>query len=429
MTEGNGWHPLVAPVAALAVLSKWAFELGLEELNRRHVLAHADAVPAAHQEVVDPATYAKSVRYTLAKSRLNQAEDTVRVGWLLMILFSGVLPWSHAALTHRLGDSSGVSAAFLFAVGLALVLPLLPFGWYAQFRLEARFGFNTTTRRTWCLDRLKGFWLAAVLGYPLLVLVLKLVDWTGGWWWLWAWAAITGFQLALTWLAPVLILPLFNQFTPLGPGTLRERLLALAARTDFPAKDVQVMDGSRRSRHSNAFFTGFGRFRRIVLFDTLLAQLTEPQVEAVLAHEIGHFRRRHVPKLMAWSATSLLAGLGVTAWLAQQAWFGEAFGFSPGPVAPALLLCALLGGTVTFWTSPLLNRWSRRFEYEADAFSAQAMGEAASLVGALRKLTEQNLANLTPHPWFSRFYYSHPTLLEREQHLATPPPGLDRGSG
>jgi STE24 endopeptidase len=230
-------------------------------------------------------------------------------------------------------------------------------------------------------------------------------------WWLWAWGAILAFQLLMLVLAPILILPLFNKFTPLPEGSLRERLLALAERTGFRARGIQVMDGSKRSRHSNAFFTGFGRFRKIVLFDTLIEQLQESELAAVLAHEIGHYKKGHIPK-------SLLAAFYVLAWLARQDWFYRVFGFEPGHLAPAFLLFGLLAGTVTFWLTPLANAWSRRFEYQADAFAARAMGESTSLVGALRKLNEKNLSNLTPHPLFSGFHYSHPTLLERERALA-----------
>jgi STE24 endopeptidase len=219
---------------------------------------------------MDEATYAKSVQYTLARSGFSRFEDTYDVVVLLVVLFSGVLPWAFDFSHAQFGSSAWAMAGFLFAVGFVLTLPGLPVNWFEQFRLEARFGFNTTTQKTWWLDRFKGFLLALALGYPLLVLVLKFVEWTGGWWWLWAWGALLAFQLVMMVLAPVLILPLFNKFTPLPDGSLRERLVKLAERTNFRAKSIQVMDGSKRSRHSNAFFTGFGRFRKIVLFDTLV---------------------------------------------------------------------------------------------------------------------------------------------------------------
>jgi STE24 endopeptidase len=378
-------------------------------------------MPAALSEAIDSATYAKTTDYTLAKGRLSQVEDSFHTVVLLAVLCSGVLPWAYAEFTGWLGGSAWAMAAFLMAAGVALTLPGLPFDWHAQFRLEERFGFNTSTPRLWWMDRAKGLLVAVVLGYPLLALVLKLVEWSGAWWWFWAWGCVLGFQVLMLALAPIVILPLFNKFTPLPQGTLRDRLLALSERTGFYAKAIQVMDGSKRSRHSNAFFTGFGRFRKIVLFDTLLAQLTEPEMEAVLAHEIGHYKKKHIPKMLLWSMASLFAGFWLIAWLARQEWFYEAFGFQSVSIVPALLLCGLMSGAITFWLSPLANLWSRRYEYQADAYAAQTMKEVKSLIGALRKLNEKNLSNLTPHPLYSGFYYSHPGLLERETALKNLP--------
>jgi STE24 endopeptidase len=404
-------------VAAVVIL-KWAAQIWLERLNLNHVRAHAGAVPDAFKGVVDESTYRKSVEYTSAKGKFDQLETTYQVAILLLILFTGVLPWAFNLFTVWLGSSAWAMAVFLLAVGLALSLPGLPLAWYDQFRLEERFGFNTSTQKIWWLDRLKGLLLGIVLGYPLLVLVLKFVDWTGAFWWLWAWAALLAFQMIMAVLAPVLILPLFNKFTALPDGSLRDRLLSLAERTRFRARSIQVMDGSKRSRHSNAFFTGFGQFRKIVLFDTLIQQLAEPELEAVLAHEIGHFKKKHIPKMLAFSALASLVGFFCLSVLAKQDWFYRAFGFTPGNIAPALLLFGLLSGLVTFWFSPVAHWWSRRYEYQADAFAAETMNEPRSLIAALRKLNEKNLSNLTPHPIYSGFYYSHPTLFEREQALA-----------
>ena len=397
--------------------AKWAVQLWLERLNQRNVLAHAGGVPAAFRDVIDGPTYARMVEYTLAKARLHQVELTYNAAVLVAVLFSGVLPWAFARLSQGLGTSAWAMAALLFVIGVALSLPGLPLDWYSQFRLEQRFGFNTTTQKLWWLDRFKGLLLALALGYPLLVLVLKLVEWTGPWWWVWAWAALLAFQFLLAVLAPVLILPLFNKFTPLPEGSLRGRLLKLAEQTRFRARSIQVMDGSKRSRHSNAFFTGFGRFRKIVLFDTLIQHLAEPELEAVLAHEIGHFKKKHIPKMLVASALGSLAGFYLLAWLARQTWFYRSFGFDAASLVPALLLFGLLSGLLTFWFSPLAHWWFRRYEYQADAFAAQVMKEPRPLVGALRKLNEKNLSNLTPHPLYSGFYYSHPTLLERERAL------------
>jgi STE24 endopeptidase len=405
---------------------KWGAQLWLEHLNQRHVLAHSSAVPEPFKETIDEGAYRKSAAYTLAKSRFQQVELTFAAVLLAVLLFSGVLAAGYRGFVSHAGASAWSLALFLFVTGVVLALPGLPLDWYSQFRLEERFGFNTTSQKTWWLDRFKGLILGALLGIPLLALVLKLVDWTGKSWWLWAWGAFFGFQLLMAVLAPVLIMPLFNKFTPLHQGTLRERLFNLAHRTRFQARSIQLMDGSKRSTHSNAFFTGFGRFRKIVLYDTLVAQLQEPELEAVLAHEIGHFKRRHILKMLLMAALLSLGGFFVLSLLLHQAWFFEAFGFQPGELAPALLLFGLLGSLVTFWFSPLGHWWSRKYEYEADAFAANVMNEASSLVGALRKLNAKNLSNLTPHPLYSGFYYSHPTLLEREQALQGAAPASAR---
>ena len=400
------------------IFARTGMQFWLEKLNQRHVLAHADKVPEAFQSVIDEPAYKKSVAYTLAKSKFQQIELAFDTVLLLVVLFSKVLPWFYNTFQQQFGTSVWAGAAFLFAAGILLSIGGLPFAWYSQFRLEDRFGFNTTTPKVWWLDRAKGLLLALILGYPLLVLILKLVQWTVDLWWLFAFACVLGFQLLMMVLAPILILPLFNKFTPLPDGTLRERLLALGKKTGFHAKSIQVMDGSRRSRHSNAFFTGFKRFRKIVLFDTLIEQLTEPELEAVLAHEIGHYQKKHIPKMLLWSAATLFMTFYFISVLARQNWFYEAFGFQNNDIVIALFLFSLLSGVVTFWFSPVAHWWSRKHEYEADRYAAEATGQPAWIISALRKLNEKNLSNLTPHPLYSGFYYSHPTHLEREKALA-----------
>jgi len=419
---------VVTMLVAVLILARWLVELGLSRLNQRYVFAHADNIPEPFRGMIDQSAYASAVQYTLAKNRFGQFADTWQTLILLLALFSGVLPWAYELSRAHLGETAWTMAAFLFAVTVLLTLPELPLDWHEQFRLEHKFGFNTTTPRIWWLDRMKGFLLALVLGYPLLVLVLKFVEWTGNSWWLWAWGVLLAFQLAMALLVPVLILPLFNKFTPLPEGSLHERLARLAEQTQFHAQSIQVMDGSKRSRHSNAFFTGFGRWRKIVLFDTLIAQLSEPELEAVLAHEIGHYKLRHIPKMLIVLAIGSLGGFWVISILARQDWFYRAFGFEPGGIVPPLLMFGLLAGTVTFWFSPVAHWWSRRHEYEADAFAAGVMKQAGSLISALRKLSEKNLSNLTPHPTYSAVYYSHPTLLERQQALAGQPslPSVER---
>jgi len=410
-------------IALVLILARAIAELWLSRLNQRHVRAHANQVPLAFREMIDNTTYRRSVDYTLAKSRFGEAVTLFDVVLLIALLFSGVLPWTFEKFTATFGASVLAMASFLFAAGVVASVVSLPFAWYAQFKLEDRFGFNTTTLKTWIVDRFKGLLVALSLGFPLLVLVLKLIEWTGSYWWIWSAAVVIVFQLLLMLIAPAVIMPLFNKFTPLPEGSLRERLFALARRTDFPTRSIEVMDGSKRSRHSNAFFTGFGRLRKIVLFDTLTTQLAEPELESVLAHEIGHYKKRHVVKLLGVSIFGVFIGFAAVAWLARQEWLYRAFGFAyhagfaAANLVPAMLLFALLAGTISFWFSPLVHLWSRRFEYEADAFARATMDDAQPLIQALRKLTEKNLSNLTPHPLFSGFYYSHPTLLERERAL------------
>lgn len=408
---------IVAATAAGLILARLAAQVTLSWLNRRHTIDHAGEVPRVYREFIEPSEYRKSIRYTLAKERFATAGNLYSTAVLLLALFSGILPWTFHIFSNHVGRSVWAMAAFLFIVGLGLSLLDLPFAWILQFRMEQRFGFNTTKQQTWWLDRVKVFFLSLGIGYPLLTLILKMATW-GAAWWFWDWIVMVAVQLLLSVLAPVLILPLFNKLTPLPEGSLRGRLLSLASQTHFQIRAIQIMDGSKRSRHSNAFFTGFGRFRKIVLFDTLVGQLSETELEAVVAHEIGHYKMGHVPKMLVISLLGTLAGFYLLSLLARQAGFCQAFGFGSAQIAPAFLIFGLLAGTVGFWISPCWHWWSRRHEYQADAFAAHATGQWQSLAGALRKLHGKNLSNLVPHPLYSGFYYSHPTLLEREEALA-----------
>lgn len=393
-------------------------ELVLASLNRAEVRRHAGTPPPAVAAIMDEATYAKSVAYTLEKSRFGVLTGIFDTLVLALVVFGGVLPSLFSLIVGWGGpDSIWTRVIFILAAVMLLGLPSLPFEWWEQFRLEQKFGFNKSTPGLWVSDKIKGALLAVVIGFPLLWVLLWLVQWAGATWWIWGFAVMFGFQLLMMILYPKLILPLFNKLTPLPEGDLRSRLMALGERTGFKASTIEVIDGSKRSGHSNAYFTGFGRFRRIVLFDTLIAQLTPEELEAVLAHEIGHYRRGHIPKLIALSAAMMLGGFAAIAWLARSLWFNTAFGFPPGEIAPSFLLFALLSGVVTFWFAPLGNVLSRKFEYEADAFARDAVGGPSPMIGALRKLAQKNLTNLTPHRWFSGFYYSHPTLVEREAAL------------
>jgi len=409
---------MLLTIALALLLVRLAGELTLSLLNRREVRRHAAAAPAAVAAMMDEATYRKSVDYTLAKNRFSQLTMIFDTGVLALVLVSGFLPWVFANVAAwGAPGARWDDALFIMLVSLLLSVPSLPFDWWGQFRLEERFGFNKSTVQLWIADKVKGALLGIAIGLPLLWGMLALVGAVGDLWWVWGFALLFGFQLLMLVLYPKLILPLFNKLTPLPAGDLRDRLMALGDRTGFKASTIEVMDGSKRSGHSNAFFTGFGKFRRIVLFDTLVEQLEPAQLEAVLAHEVGHYKRGHIPKMLAMSAVMQFVAFAVIAWLVRAPWFLAGFGFPGGELAPALLLFGLLSGTVTFWFSPLGNLMSRKHEYEADAFAREAMAGPVPLVGALRKLAEKNLSNLTPHPWFSGFYYSHPTLVERERAL------------
>jgi STE24 endopeptidase len=408
---------IVAGLMALRLVA----DLVLMALNRAEVRRHASKPPAAAAAIMDAATYAKSVSYTLAKSRFAILTEVFDTLVLALVLFGGVLPTLFAKIAGWGAPGAVWShALFILIAGALLSIPSLPFDWWDQFRLEQNFGFNKSTPRLWLTDKIKAALLGVAIGFPLLWALLSLVKWTGDLWWLWGFGLILGFQLLMLVLYPKLILPLFNKLTPLPPGELRDRLLSLGERTGFRAQTIEVIDGSKRSGHSNAYFTGFGRFRRIVLFDTLIAQLTPAELEAVLAHEIGHYRRGHVPKMIALSAVSMFVGFGVLAWLARSPWFNASFGFPADEMAPSLLLFGLLSGIVTFWFTPVANTLMRKYEYEADAFARNAMQSAEPMVGALRKLAQKNLTNLTPHPIYSAFFYSHPTLVERERALGLP---------
>ncbi len=395
-----------------------AKSITLDLLNAKNIRANKDRIPDAYREVMDKETYQKSVAYSLEKSRFSLI-TTVYGGLLLLLLvLSGFLPWLWFFLENFWGTSLWAQAGYLVVLTLLLAIPELPFDWYSTFKLEEKYGFNKSTLGLWISDKIKGSLVGFVIGFPLICLLLKLVDWLGHNWWLWGFGVVFIFQLLMMILYPKLIMPLFNKLEPLKSGELKDELMGLSNKAGFAAKTIEVMDGSKRSGHSNAFFTGFGKFRRIVLYDTLMEQLKNNELKAVLAHEIGHYKLGHIPKMITMSGISMLVGFWLIAYLAGAPWFYAGFGFAGiASLAPAFLLFSILSGLVTSWLSPLSNILSRKHEYEADAFARNAMEEPNSLVAALRKLNEKNLSNLTPHPLYSCFYYSHPTLMEREKAL------------
>lgn len=417
---------LLTTAFVAALLSSLLVKLWLATRQMRHVAAHRHAVPAAFAGSVSLEAHQRAADYTLAKGRLGLATTAIGtatvVGWTLL----GGLEALNTLLRDALMPGYGPMAyqlALLAAVSLIGGLIDLPAEWIATFRLEQRFGFNRTTPRLWWADQAKGVLLGASIGLPLAALVLWIMAASGGLWWLWAWGALVGFNLLMLVLYPTVIAPLFNKFEPLADAALAERVQALMRRCGFAAKGLFVMDGSRRSAHGNAYFTGLGSSKRVVFFDTLLAKLTPGEVEAVLAHELGHFKLRHVPKTMVGLFATSLAALALLGWLAGQSGFYAGLGVPPNLSAPndalALLLFMLVLPSFTFFVSPVMALFSRRHEFQADAFACE-QADGRDLANALLKLHADNASTLTPDPLYVRFYYSHPPASERLAALPLP---------
>jgi len=416
----------ISIIFGVIILLKWAVEWLLNHLNARHIRYCSGGIPEAFREVMTQENYDKSVKYSLDKSRLAQVEGTFDLLMVFIFLYLGLLPTIYNALSSVIGDGLWGQGLVLILVMVVIGLFSLPIEAWEQFKLEDKYGFNKSSPKLWISDKVKGLGLTLVIGYPMIVLLMALFTWFDKTWWIWGFIAFFAFQLLMVILYPMIIMPIFNKLEALQEGPLKERLMKLSEKTGFHAKTIQVIDGSKRSSHSNAFFTGFGKFRRIVLFDTLIEQLEESELEGVLAHEIGHYKKGHVPKMLIISALTGLAAFAVLGWLAGSSWFIEAFGFQRhlvesgtlyNQLVPSILLFTILTGYVTFWFAPFGNTMSRRHEYEADSFASRMVMSPEPLIRALRKLHEKNLSNLTPHPFYSRFYYSHPTLLEREDAL------------
>jgi STE24 endopeptidase len=408
-------------VFLIAFATSLALRLWLARRQAAHVAAHRGAVPPAFADRIGLPAHQKAADYTVARMRVGIAETLVDAALLIALTFGGglaaLVAWSGSFDLGPLWQD----LALIVAVAVVSGLIGLPFSYLQTFGIEAKFGFNRTTRALWLADIAKGVVVGAALGLPLAALVLWLMRAAGPLWWLWAWAAWIGFQFLVLALYPTVIAPLFNKFSPLPAGAARETIEALLARCGFENRGLYVMDGSRRSSHGNAFFTGFGRAKRIVLFDTLLLRLAPAEVEAVLAHELGHFKLKHVMKRMAWTAVVSLAFLALLAWLAAAPWFYAGLGVPAAPERPgvALILFFLALPVFTFVLGPLASLYSRRHEFEADAFAVRH-ASAASLVHALVTLYEDNAATLTPDPLHSAFYDSHPPAAVRIARLTAP---------
>jgi STE24 endopeptidase len=385
----------------------------LAVLNLRHARRHATEIPPAFAAAVDPGTRARSVAYTLERGRFGVFASLVSAGLVAAAVSSGFLGMLDDACARLPLGPYLRGVAFVLAVSVCSWLANLPFSLYATFSIEARFGFNRTTPRTFALDTLKSLAVSLLIGVPVLLGLFWFMDRAGALWWVWAFLALTAFELVVNLLYPLVIAPLFNRFTPLAEGTLRDRILELARRLAFRTKGIFVMDASRRSRHGNAYFTGLGPVKRVVLFDTLVDTMSEGEILAVLAHEIGHERRHHVRKSLALSIALGAAGFWLLSLLVPWTPLYEAFGFGRASNHAILVVLSVAAGPFTFPFRPLFSLLSRRHEYEADRFAVDGTGGAEGMIGALLRLSKDNLTNLTPHPWYSFYHYSHPTTAER----------------
>jgi len=414
-------HPFTLAFV-LALVAHLAVQIWLSQRQITHVLAHRGTIPAGFASAVSAAEHSKAADYAIARQRVGIVETVYDAIVVLALTVGGGIALLGAWVAGFMQPGILAGTLHLVVVFACMTLAGLPFTIYRTFVLEQRFGFNRTSPGTFVGDQLKAWALGLALGGAVAACVLWIMAEAGASWWIVGWAAWMAFSLLVTWAWPRLIAPLFNKFSPLEDQALRERIDALLARCDFHAKAVYVMDGSRRSAHGNAYFTGFGREKRIVFFDTLLTSLGPVQIESVLAHELAHFKLRHIPQRLVVGAAMSLAGFALLGWLSQQQWFFAGLGVPAPSDAAALLLFLLAVPAFTWIISPLLAAWSRRHEYEADAFAAQH-ADARSLAEALVTLYKDNATTLTPDPLYSAFHDSHPpptARIERLRALVSP---------
>ncbi|MGH8638821.1 MAG: M48 family metallopeptidase [Burkholderiales bacterium] len=413
-------HPLTALFLA-ALLLATAVRLYLAYRHVRYVCAHRDRVPSAFVGAIPLEAHRKAADYTAVKTRFGMLGTLVDAVVLLALTFGEGLNFAHRVVSDVLAPGIGQGIALIALVAIVLSLIEIPFSLYRTFRIEERFGFNKMTLKLFLIDLVKGALVAALLGLPLVALIVWLMNVAGSLWWLYAWAAWSAFNLLVLALYPTFIAPFFNRFSPMQDEALRGRIERLLARCGFRAQGLFVMDGSRRSSHGNAYFTGFGRSKRIVFFDTLLARLEHAEIEAVLAHELGHFKHKHVLKRIAWMFAASLGLFWLLGSLMSHDWFYRALGVQSPSTAMALLLFFLVLPVFTFLLQPVAGFYSRRHEFEADRYAAQN-ASAAELKQALIKLYKDNASTLTPDPLHSVFYDSHPPAAARIARLEAAAP-------
>jgi STE24 endopeptidase len=392
----------------LALALATGTRLWLARRHVQHILSHRGAVPAEFASEIALDAHQKAADYSSAKTRFGMVHTVVDSAMLLIFTFGGLLLLLDGWVSNVFANDILRGTALIVAFVIVSSLVDLPFSWYRTFHIEARFGFNQMTPAMWLADLARTAAVGAAFGLPLVLAVLWLMGKMGDWWWLYVWVVWVAFSVFMMAVYPAFIAPLFNKFAPMQEGSLKSRIETLLAKCGFRSSGLYVMDGSKRSTHGNAYFTGFGKTKRIVFFDTLISRLNENEIEAVLAHELGHFKLHHVIRRMLWTFGVSLVFLGVLGYVKDKAWFYEGLGVSyPATDAMALLLFVLVVPVFTFLLQPLVAMYSRKHEFEADAYAAQ-FSSARELVSALVKLYKDNASTLTPDPLHSAFYDSHP---------------------
>jgi len=387
----------------------------LDVLNQKEIKANAQ-VPDFFKTAISPEEYKQSQTYSLVNIKFSKWERGFSTLLTLLILFSGILPWYNQYLEQFNLNPALTGVTFFFGLFGVLSLSKYPLSLYQTFNIESRFGFNQSTLGLFFKDSLKTVFISAMIGAPFLYLVLWFIQSSGAYWWLGVFCLLASFQLLMMIIYPVLVAPLFNKFEPLEAGDLKTQLKSLADKVKFPNKDIYVMDGSQRSSHSNAYFTGFGKMRRVVLYDTLIAQMSTEELKGILCHEMGHYKKGHIYKMLVTSFIIQFLGLFLFSKMIHWQPLYTAFGFESSPAQlthVGLFLFMTIISTFTFLLGPLLNYRSRVHEFEADAFAIKHIENKSSMESALLKLAKKNLSNLTPHKWYSAFHYSHPTMYER----------------
>jgi STE24 endopeptidase len=400
----------------IALIISYSVQFWLSKRQAAYVKNHRNAVPEAFKNRVPLEAHQKAADYTIEKGKLGDIDSVIGVIVLLLLTVGGGINaafgfWASFDLSPLMAGIGAIATVFL-----VMSLIDLPTSIYQTFVIEEKFGFNKSTPKQFVKDQFLQLTLVAVIGLPLLALILWIMDSIGSLWWLWAWAILISFSLLMSWLYPTVIAPLFNKFTPMQEGSLKDRIQGLLARCGFNSQGIFIMDGSKRSGHGNAYFTGLGNNKRIVFFDTLVNSLDDEELEAVLAHELGHFKCKHVIKMLVATSIMSLISLAILGWLIDQQWFYNGLGVEQPSNAAALLLFMLVSPVFTFFMQPVSAYFQRRFEFEADDFASKN-AQASKMISGLVKLYEENASTLTPDPLYSAFHYSHPPAAIRIAHL------------